>query len=142
MAVQPIFKLYFDSLKAKSPAIVQRRPLATNAMKLSTSVTVLLFSITGRVYGSEFDDWCGLHFGYVKKPWALCGRAKYFNDDPTQELTNWELQPQTYCQPVSIDPNAIPFCCSKWTHDQVKKKSDSVDTIDAGRVDIECHRLA
>ncbi|KNE90667.1 hypothetical protein PSTG_15879 [Puccinia striiformis f. sp. tritici PST-78] len=111
-------------------------------MKLLTPVTVLLFSITGRVYGSEFDDWCGLHFGYVQKPWALCGRAKYLNDDPTQELSNWDLQPQTGCKPVRIDPDAIPFCCSGWANDQVKKPSQNANTIDAGRVDIECHRLA
>ncbi|POW20367.1 hypothetical protein PSHT_03554 [Puccinia striiformis] len=106
-------------------------------MKLLTPVTVLLFSITGLVYGSEFDDWCGLHFGYVQKPWALCGRAKYLNDDPTQELSNWDLQPQTGCKPVRIDPDAIPFCCSGWANDQVKKPSQNANTIDAGRVDIE-----
>ncbi|KAH9444453.1 hypothetical protein MJO28_004682 [Puccinia striiformis f. sp. tritici] len=63
-------------------------------MNLSSSVTFLLISITGLVYGSEFDDWCGLHFGYVHKPWALCGRAKYPNDDPKQGIWNWDLQPQ------------------------------------------------
>ncbi|POW01726.1 hypothetical protein PSTT_12285, partial [Puccinia striiformis] len=103
-------------------------------MKLLTPVTVLLFSITGLVYGSEFDDWCGLHFGYVQKPWALCGRAKYLNDDPTQELSNWDLQPQTGCKPVRIDPDAIPFCCSGWANDQVKKPSQNANTIDAGRL--------
>ncbi|KAH9440971.1 hypothetical protein PSHT_11861 [Puccinia striiformis] len=112
-------------------------------MKLSTPLTVLLISImAGLVYGSKFDDWCGLHFGYVKKPWALCGGARYRYDDPKQGILNWDLTPQTACKPVHIDPKAIPFCCSGTAHDEVQEVAQKAKTFDADKVDKECHRLA
>jgi hypothetical protein len=55
-----------------------------------TTASMLL--IPGVVYGQDFDGWCATHYGNVGKPWAICGKAEYLNDDPKQGISRWSRE--------------------------------------------------
>ncbi|EFP86144.2 uncharacterized protein PGTG_12100 [Puccinia graminis f. sp. tritici CRL 75-36-700-3] len=106
--------------------------------------TTLLPLIPGVVYGVDFDGWCASHYGNVGKPWAICGKAEYVNDDPKQGISRWSVRPQDKCKLLKDDPTAIPFCCAKSIHKIVNSHvwAHSGTAVDPVMIKEDCHKLA
>ncbi|KAH9458715.1 hypothetical protein MJO28_005797 [Puccinia striiformis f. sp. tritici] len=110
-------------------------------MKFLAPVTALMVLISGLVHGQDivFDKWCADKFGFVKKPWAICGSSHYLNDDPNTGVLTWSIRAQSDCNL----PNPIPFCCPGTIHDRLKNASaDKPAQVDGIIMLDDCHKLA
>ncbi|KAA1073078.1 hypothetical protein PGT21_035421 [Puccinia graminis f. sp. tritici] len=115
-------------------------------MKFLVPVTTkLLPLIPGVVYGMNFDGWCATHYGSVGKPWAICGKAEYYYDDPKQGISRWSVRSQDKCKLLKDDPTAIPFCCAQSIRKLVESGfwgGPSGTAVDVAMIKQDCHQLA